>query len=412
MSLKENTKTKRRALESYPRDKILKSALHAAIEVRLPIALWQLPKSGELHLLVAFEEAKKGAKIDLEEVGSGFSFSPFDVNADPLFINKHFYCSFNREGNHIDTQLTNEFYSRKEAFLNAFYIHLDALALEKTPFHKIQRTNKLINSPSDYLALVALAIKEINNDQFSKVVPARQIEITLKPEFDLLETFLKLCFTYENAFTSLVSIPEIGTWLGATPEVLLEVDASKKFKTVALAATQKRDLNKSTGETAWTQKEIEEQAMVSRYIINCFKKIRLREFEEKGPKTVTAGNLLHLKTDYTVDMDATNFPQLGTVMLELLHPTSAVAGMPKENVLPFLENNEGFDRAFFSGYLGPVNVNDSSNIFVNLRCMQLFEDSAFLYAGAGITEDSIPEKELKETELKFNTLLNIINQEI
>ena len=47
--------------------------------------------------------------------------------------------------------------------------------------------------------------------------------------------------------------------------------------------------------------------MVSRYIINCFKKIRLREFEEIGPKTVAAGNLLHLRTDFQVDMAATNF---------------------------------------------------------------------------------------------------------
>lgn len=412
MSLKENTKAERRALENYPKDKVLKSALNAAVEVRLPIALWQLPQSGELHLLIAFDDAKKVPKIDLEEIGSGFNFSPFDADADSLFISNHFHCSFNKEGIQTAAQLTNEFYSRKKEFLNAFYIQLDEVNSDKTQFHKAQRTGKEVNGPKHYLALVALAIQEIKSERFLKAVPARQIEIPLHPEFDPLDTFLKLCASYENAFTSLVSIPEIGTWLGATPEVLLEVDAINRFKTVALAATQKRDLTKSTGETAWTQKEIEEQAMVSRYIINCFKKIRLREFEEKGPKTVIAGNLLHLKTDYTVDMDATNFPQLGTVMLELLHPTSAVAGMPKEKVLAFLEKNEGFDRAFFSGHLGPVNVNSSSNIFVNLRCMQVFKDSAFLYAGAGITEDSIPEKELQETELKFNTLLNIINGEI
>ena len=76
------------------------------------------------------------------------------------------------------------------------------------------------------------------------------------------------------------------------------------------------------------QKDIEEQALVERYVISCFKKIRLREYDEHGPKTMIAGNVLHLKTEFEVDMVATNFPQLGSVMLNLLHPTSAVCGMP------------------------------------------------------------------------------------
>ena len=148
--------------------------------------------------------------------------------------------------------------------------------------------------------------------------------------------------------------------------------------------------------------------MVSRYIINCFKKIRLREFEEHGPKTVVAGNLMHLKSDFAVDMKATNFPQLGSVMLRLLHPTSAVCGTPLETARKFLLEHEGYSREFYSGFLGPINMNEASHVFVNLRCMQLFADEAWLYAGAGVTADSIPEKEWEETEMKMNTLLDVI----
>jgi isochorismate synthase len=409
MSLIKNRKEEKRALENYPKDEILKAALNAAVESKLPIAFWQLPQSRELNFLIAFTDAIKLNKLDLEETGSGFSFSPFDVKKESLFINNNFHCSFIKDKVQLVSDSVSGFESIEEEFLKAFYNHLEVASSSKTKFHEIRKPNRSDTNPNDYLKLVELTITAIKNEQFQKAVPARQIEIPLHRDFDPIDTFLKLSSSYENAFTSLVSIPKTGTWLGATPEVLLEVDASNTFKTVALAATQKRDFEKSTEETAWTQKEIEEQAMVSRYIINCFKKIRLREFEEKGPKTVVAGNLLHLKTEYKVDMAATNFPQLGTVMLDLLHPTSAVAGMPKENVLSFLEKNEGFERDFFSGYLGPVNINNSTNIFVNLRCMQIFNESAFLYAGAGITEDSNPEKELHETELKFNTLLNIIN---
>ncbi len=160
---------------------------------------------------------------------------------------------------------------------------------------------------------------------------------------------------------------------------------------------------------AWTQKDIEEQALVCRYIISCFKKIRLREYVETGPKTVVAGNLLHLKTDYDVDMTATGFPQLGSIMLKLLHPTSAVCGMPLQNALDFLAKEEKYDREFYSGFIGPVNIDSESHIYVNLRCMQILKDKkAQLYAGAGVTSDSIPEKEWEETEIKMNTLLNVI----
>jgi isochorismate synthase len=107
-------------------------------------------------------------------------------------------------------------------------------------------------------------------------------------------------------------------------------------------------------------------------------------------------------------MNATGFPQLGTTMLQLLHPTSAVCGMPLDKSLEFLKLHEGYDRSFYAGYLGPVNVNNNINIFVNLRCMQLMDHQAQLYAGAGVTIDSIPEEEFEETEMKFNTLLNVI----
>ena len=146
------------------------------------------------------------------------------------------------------------------------------------------------------------------------------------------------------------------------------------------------------------------------YIISCFKKIRLREYEEHGPKTVVAGNILHLNTEFIVDMKATNFPQLGSVMLALLHPTSAVCGMPLDRAFQFLIEHEGYDREFYSGYLGPINFQNQTNLYVNLRCLQLLEKEAIVYAGAGITQDSDPEKEWEETELKMNTLLQVLRR--
>src|SRR5690606_8893876 len=229
-----------------------------------------------------------------------------------------------------------------------------------------------------------------------KIVPSRTRTITLPGSFNVIESFLGLCRTYPSALISFVSIPGVGSWLGASPEVLVSVREKSIFKTVALAGTQPYQSGINIRSVSWTQKEIEEQALVGRYVISCFKKIRLREYDEYGPKTVVAGNLMHLKSEYTVDMKATNFPQIGSVMLDLLHPTSAVCGMPLEPALAFLDKVEAYDRGFFAGYLGPVNVDNDIHLFVNLRCMRLSGRTATLFAGAGVTIDSQPQKEWEE----------------
>ncbi|MBD0258453.1 MAG: chorismate-binding protein [Cytophagales bacterium] len=259
-----------------------------------------------------------------------------------------------------------------------------------------------------FKASVTEAVRAIDQGRFQKVVLSRQKKIALPAGLDRVRTYLRLCRYYPQAFVSLVSVPGKGTWMGASPEVLISVDKHQVFRTMALAGTQPYRPEVPLSDVSWTQKEIEEQALVSRYIINCFKQIRLREFEEDGPKTVVAGNLLHLRTDFRVDMRATGFPQLGTVMLRLLHPTSAVCGMPKEPALQFIREQEGYDRAFYSGFLGPVNIGAETHLYVNLRCTQLLEGGAILYAGAGITASSVPEKEWRETELKCQTMYRVL----
>lgn len=263
-------------------------------------------------------------------------------------------------------------------------------------------------SKANYTASVQQGIDSILASELVKVVPTKIKLHNLPQGFSLANSFVKLCDEYPSAFISIVSTKEFGTWLTATPELLISVDKEGVFETMALAGTQKYNTETAMHEVAWVDKDIEEQAMVSRYIINRFKEIRLREFTEKGPMTIRAGNLTHLCTTFKVDTKATDFHDLGGVMLNLLHPTSAVCGMPKEAALELIDKIESHDRKFYTGYLGPVNINNEIALYVNLRCMELFKDKTNLFAGAGVTAISDPEKEWNETELKFNTLLNII----
>lgn len=397
-------------LSLFSKEETIVAALQWAKEENLPIALWKMPHQSEVNLLISFKSALKVDRYELQELKNGFSFAPFNFNKkNGFFIPADVLLSFDFGETIIKTSAEND--SHVDALANFKIQILEKLDQRKKTTLHTENGIFSTSAKSDYKELVAKCVDAIKEGQFEKIVPARSKEITLPEHFDLIELFNSLCTAYPNAFISFVSIPEVGSWLGATPEILIERN-SNIFRTTALAATQKYIPINSLSETTWNQKEIEEQALVSRYIINCFKKIRLREFSERGPETVKAGNLLHLKTTFEVDLAATNFPELPTVMLELLHPTSAVAGMPREEALDFLQKEEHLDRSFYSGFLGPVNIEDKTNIFVNLRCMELSGNKARLYAGAGVTANSIPEKEFDETEMKFNTLLNILNQSI
>lgn len=375
---------------------IIKGVIAKALEEGQSISLWKTPGINEKHLIVC-SAPETVNEFQLEEGHQGFAFAPFLPEEQKFLFPPEFHLRF------VDDELTNN----SDIDSKEYEKETNSAEINELKFHSSNSTTSFASN--DFIDLVNRGIEVIESGVCEKLVPSRFKDIKVSG-FDVITTFETLCNMHPNALVSLVSSPQTGTWLGASPEVLVSVNDQNKFKTIALAGTQPYNNDVNLKSVAWTQKEIEEQALVCRYIINCFKKIRLREYEEHGPRTVIAGNVMHLKTEYEVDMTATNFPQLGSVMLKLLHPTSAVCGMPFENALNFLRENEGYKREFYSGFLGPVQINHQSHIYVNLRCMQLFQDYVRLYAGAGVTIDSVAQKEFEETEMKMLNLQTLITQ--
>lgn len=382
---------------------------NAALSLGLPTAMWRLPKQNTKHFLTSFLKEPEQIKIEFEELGPGFAFSPF-INPegnDTYFLKADLHYVFSDITNY-ENEIFQEIISPSSVDPN-FIELLNARPATKPFFYAQKGAVDEATKKEDFIEQVETAINEIEAGKFKKVVLSRTKNINISNDFEIVTVFDKLCAAYPNAFVSAVSIPSLGiVWMGATPETLVSQDAQGIFRTMALAGTQSAydaDGNLiKTSEALWRQKEIEEHALVSRYIVSCLKKIRVREFEEDGPKTVIAGNLMHLRMDFMVDTVEINFPEMATVMLDLLHPTSAVCGMPKEPAKQFILANEKYNREFYSGFLGPVNIQQESHIYVNLRTMKLQNGVATLYAGCGITADSNAEKEWTETEMKLQTL--------
>ena len=382
----------------------LRHLVAGALRTGRPLAVWRAPDAEQPQLLVArsLEATYTGLPPALDGgAPAGFAFFPFrDSDHNPaLFLPADVRYDLARPDAVAVAPTARELIPSLTAWLGL-----------PTPaalaWHYGNQPVPHTASEAEYTALVRRGVAAIEARDVMKVVSSRAMRRPLPPGFDPLAAFAELSGKYPRAFVSLVSVPGVGTWLGATPEVLAEVTADGQFRTMALAGTQPLVPGTRPQEAIWRQKEIEEQALVARYIVNCFKQLRLREYHETGPRTVVAGELLHLRTDFEVDLQSVPAPaSLGTDMLRLLHPTSAVGGMPKTAALAFLQRHEGYDRAYYSGFLGPVNVEAPglAYLFVNLRCLQLRPTEAILYAGTGLTIDSDPAREWQETQMKMQT---------
>ena len=277
--------------------------------------------------------------------------------------------------------------------------------LIKEPFVKqqIELNNRLHNSTAskeNHISIVEKAIEEIHKNVFKKVVISRK-EIVALEGVEVEEIYARLLQMYPNAFVYVWFHPKIGLWFGATPETLLNVK-NNSFTTMSLAGTQ---IYKKDKKVNWSTKEIEEQQIVTEYIM---KKLSLfsSNLKQLPTETVKAGSLVHLRTQIKGETTEGGL----FALINILHPTPAVCGMPKEKAKQFILENENYNRSYYTGYLGELNMNENKNshLFVNLRCMEITNNTAEIYIGGGITKESNPEKEWEETVAKSNIMLKVL----
>lgn len=255
-----------------------------------------------------------------------------------------------------------------------------------------------------FIQLVQKGVEVINDGIFNKLVLSRTEAVRLSA-FDLETVFERILHHYGHAFCYCWFHPKVGLWIGASPEKLFAAK-ELKFQTMALAGTQPY---LGTDVVFWKNKERQEQKFVTDFIVDRLKKESL-EVKVSEAYTTRAGSLLHLRTDIEgVLHENANLKSI----IAILHPTPAVCGLPKDLAKAFIESTEGYDREFYSGYLGELNYDcttqeKSTDLFVNLRCMKIEHDVAHLFVGCGITRDSNPEAEWKETVNKTKTMRQIL----
>lgn len=309
-------------------------------------------------------------------------------NGHPQYLQGDITSSKENPGFTITTfDLNNEVFIEGPATQDPISIQpiLIPCTLESTPKEK-------------HIQHVQTAVEDIRAGKLKKVVLSR-VKVIDKPQgFDLQRMFQLICKTYPAAFNYVLHSETTGCWIGATPEILYSQE-NGTGQTMALAGTL------PIGRGNWTNKELVEQRVVKEAIEEKLNAVGIA-YTVSDVHDQQAGNIRHLCNDFSIDPGHVSAREI----CRTLHPTPAICGTPTTMALKEINELETHNRELYCGYLGYRDEHNNASYFVNLRCMQVFEDKLVLYLGGGINAQSDPEKEWEETELKARTLLDLVEK--
>lgn len=342
------------------------------LERNVPFVSFRFPEEAQITTFAGgyFSESKN------QDKNPCFVIAPFDIQTHSLLFYHPAHLYTGDDAIIIETDGTKK--SANSAMI-------------KKPF---------VASKSEYLHQADRLIGEMKDHHFRKIVLSRVIKQPLTTA-DLPTVFESMCKKYPGAFVYFLNDGNNQCWMGASPELLIDFREGKA-RTVALAGTQKLDNSRSSS-LVWGSKEIEEQDMVSEFIKEHLIGFPVENLKVSEPETHIAGHLAHLITIFTWESSFNEAIKLK----DLLHPTPAVCGLPRNAAFQRIKETELHQRNYYTGYLGLLDESARIKLFVNLRCMQIIDNEAYIYVGGGLTSSSSSLAEWEETQAKAQTLLSV-----
>ena len=252
-----------------------------------------------------------------------------------------------------------------------------------------------------WLDEVARTIDEVRSTGLSKVVLARDEVLWSRQPFSELDVASRLAGAFPGCFTFVCD-----GLVGATPELLVR-RTGKRVESVVLAGTARRgDDTSDDGAVAEAMrsspKERAEHSLAVASVVEALGPLCRTVEPEAEPHLLRLPNVQHLATAVTAELEDPEISVLNLV--DALHPTAAVGGVPRAAALERIRAVEGDMRGRYAGPVGWTDRNGDGEWGIALRCALLEGDRARLFAGAGIVEGSLPEDELEETRLKFRAM--------
>lgn len=267
--------------------------------------------------------------------------------------------------------------------------------------------------PDDYAAAVDSATERIRARELRKVVLARSMLVDADRALDAKQLLWRLravdpdCYSFAAPVTG----GEPGaTLVGATPELLVR-RRGRVVEATPLAGSAQRfgdaARDRISGNALFrSEKDREEHRVVVDDVAHVLGAFCDDLSHPHEPELLGTANVWHLATPFRGRLHDPSRSVLDLVAA--LHPTAAVAGMPRDVANEVLTELEPIDRGGYAGPVGWVDANGDGEFAIALRCAEITGKTARLFAGAGIVADSVPEAEVDETGRKFRALLDAL----
>lgn len=266
---------------------------------------------------------------------------------------------------------------------------------------------------SGWKATAAQARDTVRRGAMKKIVLARA-EHFQAPEtttFDPTRTAQNLRAAQPGCVTFAIGHPDGSAFVGATPEILVRADAAGVFCTMALAGTCRRtadaDENAALAQALLcSAKDRDEHDIVVQAMQRALAPIAESLTVAESPRISAFATVQHLETPIEGRLRA---DRNLLHVVEALHPTPAVGGLPAAEALNWLDSHEAFDRGWYAGPIGWLSRRAAAGCFaVAIRSALLRRRDAWGFAGAGIVAESDPTAEWDETTLKLATVADAL----
>lgn len=256
------------------------------------------------------------------------------------------------------------------------------------------------------------AVAAIQRGALHKVVLARSevFEAPAGTVFDPHNTLLRLHAAYPDAFCFSCNTESAGTFVGATPELLVRV-RDGVVESGALAGTVARGCDATENEAlakALRQdpKQQDEHETVVSAVVAALNPLCRRLVRDPEPHVLSLPNVQHLRTRIHGQLR----PGFGVLeAATALHPTPAVNGAPAEAAHDLRRTLEPMARGWYAGPIGWMDAQGHGTFAVALRAALVEARQAWAYAGAGIVAASDPVAEWDETVLKLRPIADALS---
>ncbi|MFT4881876.1 MAG: menaquinone-specific isochorismate synthase [Natronomonas sp.] len=250
------------------------------------------------------------------------------------------------------------------------------------------------------------ATASVRRGDLRKVVLAQSLTAGLAGDLDVVDTLDRLSDTYPGCFRFLVEPGRGGSFFGATPERLVSLEG-RTVQTEALAGSTGR--GETPAEDQWlaselqdSEKDVHEHELVADAVRDQL--APLAASIRTGTRTVRQlETVQHLRTPIQATL---NRDEHVLSLVEALHPTPAVGGLPPDAALRTIRETEGFNRGWYAAPVGWFDAAGDGAFGVAIRSALARGDTATLFAGAGIVADSDPDSEWDELQLKYRPVMD------